>query len=367
MSNVENDEEKLNFYRIVSAFNSYKSHSLNRISRTEKYVNTLPANHQELLQSYKEHLDNVRSCIERNYTVIKLILKDVETMFENIDPEENNPRTVCIPRVTAVETDQDKVRATLKQFVRDWSTEGSEERKFCYEPIVDEIVNQFPKHLYESHAIKVLVPGAGLGRLVFEIARHGYTCQGNEFSLFMLIASNFVINRCQGINLHQIYPWIHQCDNNLDTKDQLASIFFPDVDLSESIPNSQFSMVAGDFLEVYTTENEWDCVSTCFFIDCANNILAFIEAIYKILKPGGIWINLGPLLYHFSNIVDKNSIEPSYEMIREMIKGFGFIYEKEKTNIKSKYAQNPKSMLQHEYESVYFVCRKPRVDEDDVS
>lgn len=38
--------------------------------------------------------------------------------------------------------------------------------------------------------------------------------------------------------------------------------------------------------QVYTTENEWDCVSTCFFIDCANNILSFIEVIYKILRPG---------------------------------------------------------------------------------
>lgn len=42
---------------------------------------------------------------------------------------------------------------------------------------------------------------------------------------------------------------------------------------------------------------------------------------------GGIWINLGPLLYHFSNMADQNSIEPSYEMIREVIKGFGFVYE----------------------------------------
>ena len=41
----------------------------------------------------------------------------------------------------------------------------------------------------------MLVPGAGLGRLAFEIARCGYSCQGNEFSLFMLFASNFVLNR----------------------------------------------------------------------------------------------------------------------------------------------------------------------------
>jgi len=43
--------------------------------------------------------------------------------------------------------------------------------------------------------IRILVPGAGLGRLAFEIARRGYTCQGNEFSLFMLFASNFMLNK----------------------------------------------------------------------------------------------------------------------------------------------------------------------------
>lgn len=44
--------------------------------------------------------------------------------------------------------------------------------------------------------VSVLIPGAGLGRLAWEIARLGYTCQGNEWSLFMLFSSNFVLNRC---------------------------------------------------------------------------------------------------------------------------------------------------------------------------
>jgi len=43
--------------------------------------------------------------------------------------------------------------------------------------------------------VSVLVPGAGLGRLAYEIARLGYICQGNEFSLFMLFASNFILNK----------------------------------------------------------------------------------------------------------------------------------------------------------------------------
>jgi hypothetical protein len=36
----------------------------------------------------------------------------------------------------------------------------------------------------------VLVPGAGLGRLAFEVAWQGYSCQGNEYSFFMLLASH---------------------------------------------------------------------------------------------------------------------------------------------------------------------------------
>ncbi|XKL65982.1 hypothetical protein PGB90_009402 [Kerria lacca] len=357
---IEDEEEKLNFQRIVSAFNFYRKHSFNRISRTETYLNTLPQNHQLLLKTYREHLCNIHNCIEQNYNVIKLILKDVGYLFENINPEETNPRTIRISRITPVETDQEKVQSTLKQFVRDWSLEGSAERKVCYQPIVDEIINQFPKHLYDSKSVRVLVPGAGLGRLVFEIARQGYSCQGNEFSLFMLIASHFVLNR-QVKSLCTL-----QYELKMKSYQIYLIFFFLEIfciKISNFIffipKNSQFSMVAGDFLEVYTKENEWDCVSTCFFIDCANNILSFIEAIYKILKPGGIWINLGPLLYHFSNMLDQNSIEPSYEMLRDIIKEFGFVFEKEKTHIKSKYAQNPKSMLQYEYESVYFVCRKP--------
>lgn len=52
---------------------------------------------------------------------------------------------------------------------------------------------------------------------------------------------------------------------------------------------AKFSMAAGDFLEVYSAEeyeDHFDSVVTCFFIDCAHNIVEFIELIHKILKPG---------------------------------------------------------------------------------
>ena len=78
--------------------------------------------------------------------------------------------------------------------------------------------------------VKVLVPGAGLGRLAFDIAREGFECQGSEFSLYMLFASNFILNKCQAVDCFKIQPYIHQFCNNLSSKDQLREISFPDLD-----------------------------------------------------------------------------------------------------------------------------------------
>lgn len=97
---------------------------------------------------------------------------------------------------------------------------------------------------------------------------------------------------------------------------------------------------------------------SCFFLDCANNIVDFLEIIYKILKPGGIFINYGPLLYHFCDASNELSIEPSYEDLREIIEKIGFKFLKEETNVKSQYAQNPASMSKLEYNAVFFVVQK---------
>lgn len=49
----------------------------------------------------------------------------------------------------------------------------------------------------------------------------------------------------------------------------------------------------------FKSTDTWDCVATCFFIDTANNVLEYIETIWKILKPGGVWINLGEFQVFF--------------------------------------------------------------------
>ena len=192
----------------------------------------------------------------------------------------------------------------------------------------------------------------------------GYISQGNDFSLYMLIASNFVLNKSKQKNEHTFYPWIHSYCNNLSSKDQIRPVTFPDISPSTSLPSdANFSMIAGDFLEVYSDEqylHSQDCVVTCFFIDTAHNVVEYIEQINKVLKVGGIWINFGPLLYHFADSARESSIEPSYDILRNIIEqnNFEFVREEETAQRKANYCQNTKSMFQFFYNCLFFTCKK---------
>ncbi|KAM9262012.1 carnosine N-methyltransferase [Morus bassanus] len=356
---VEEEErlEREHFRRIINAFRYYGTNMHERVNRTERQFKSLPANQQSLLPQFLPHLDKIRKCIDHNQEILQTIVNDCIHMFENKEYGEDG-RGKITPASTF---DMDKLKSTLKQFVRDWSEEGKPERDSCYQPIISEILKNFPKERWDFSKVNILVPGAGLGRLAWEIAMLGYVCQGNEWSLFMLFSSNFVLNRCSEINSRKLYPWIHQFSNNRRSADQIRPIYFPDVDPHSLPSGSNFSMTAGDFQEIYSECNTWDCIATCFFIDTAHNVIDYIDTIWKILKPGGIWINLGPLLYHFENLGNELSIELSYEDIKNVILQYGFHIEVEKESVLSTYTVNELSMMKYYYECVLFVVRKPEV------
>ena len=75
--------------------------------------------------------------------------------------------------------------------------------------------------------------------------------------------------------------------------------------------------------------SSYDCVVTCFFIDFVHNIIQIVQTILRILKQGDTWLNLGPLLYHFSDMKGEDSIEPDYHNLKAIIQdlGFEFVFE----------------------------------------
>ncbi|XP_030049589.1 carnosine N-methyltransferase isoform X2 [Microcaecilia unicolor] len=286
------EEERLeneHFWKIINAFGYYGTSIHERVDRTERQFRSLPDNQQKLLPDFLPHLDRIRKCIDHNQQILQVIVNDCMHMFENKEYADDGKKVI----VPASTFDMDKLKSTIKQFIRDWSEDGKAERDSCYQPIINEVKKNFPREKCDVSKINVLVPGAGLGRLAWEIANLGYCCQGNEWSLFMLFSSNFVLNRCSQVNSFKLYPWIHQFSNNRRSADQIRQIHFPDVNPHDLPSGVNLSMVAGDFQEIYTERDMWDCIATCFFIDTAHNIIDYIETIWKILKPGGIWINLG--------------------------------------------------------------------------
>jgi len=266
--------------------------------------------------------------------------------------------------------DMDKVRSTLKQLVRDWSEEGKEEREASYQPIQEALLEHFSDiPIEERHNFRVLVPGTGLGRLAYDVAKLGFSCQGNEFSHFMLLTSFFILNRTQQVHQHTIYPYVHSLSNTPNRNAVLKRVQIPDVLPSDLPPGSNFSLVAGDFEEVYGRQDDeedadepsaglWDAVLTCFFVDTAKNVVNYLRIIHRILAPGGIWINLGPLLWHFEeNTTSDPSIELDLEEVKALAAQIGFEIKNERT-IDTTYVNNKDSMLGYVYHAAFWTATK---------
>lgn len=355
---MEAEEEKA-LLRIINAFKEYRDWAMSFVRKAEYDFMRLEERHQKLLEELvKPQLKwmKMKTCIDLNVLFIEQILT-VNQLFENqrATGEEFGKDEAVVPK----QADLDKVRSTLKQFVREWSEEGKAERDACFQPLIDEIDALFPHPAINS--VRVLVPGSGLGRLPWELARRGYACQGNEFSFFMLLSSSFILNRT-GKQQYPIFPFVLQSANVFKSEDPFRLINVPDVPPSDIPEGVDFSMAAGDFLESFPDDDDvYDCVATCFFLDTAKNVVDYVETIHRLLKPGGVWVNIGPLLYHWSEMPGELSIELSWEELKRVIESFGFVIEKEERRLCT-YDDDARSMLHSIYNCVLFTATKPLND-----
>ena len=242
----------------------------------------------------------------------------------------------------------ESIRSLLRQTVRDWAREGAGER-LVYKVILGEI-----KGRVGDAPSRVLVPGAGLGRLAYEVAKAGYETEGCEFSLFALLMSQLILNGGKSFDIH---PYLFPFSNLRQASDHLQSIRIPDE--APFLPETaQFNMLAGDFMDIYRNQlEEWDCVVTCFFLDTATNVLDYVEQIYRLLKKGGTWINVGPLLWHWDGTPSELSIELTLEELRRVVRSVGFEVLRDE-EISSSYAQHTASMHQTYYQCSFMTLSK---------
>ena len=131
--------------------------------------------------------------------------------------------------------------------------------------------------------------------MAFELTRLGYCVQGNEFSLYLLLGSDFILNG--GVATPErplkISPWLLESRNVHGIDDPVRCVQIPDVDpwavLSpgdDDSPLPEFSMAAGEFFSIYNHPKEaaqWDCVASCFFLDAVPSIVENLQLIHHML------------------------------------------------------------------------------------
>ena len=344
------------------------------------------------------NFDRIDEAIEINAKIADAFVLTGVKMFDMEKPSlGRNGESSAVWEGSVNPNDQEKAHSTVKQLYRDWSAEGAAEREACYGPVLQALDDEF-KHIPRSQrgSIKVLVPGAGLGRSVFEITHAGYAVEGNEISYHQIIASNFMLNYTATAGQFELYPWIHGFSNHLSREDQLQMVRIPDVHPATELqaiaaqadihPFERMSFSSADFCVAYKAEDareSFDAVASIFFIDTAPNVIKYLEAVHHCLKKGGVWINLGPLKWHFENrapndtesgrvsnssnaalnmdngIGDPGSVELTDEEILALLREMGFAVEQHKPKINNTgYISNARSMWESVYHPTFWVARK---------
>jgi carnosine N-methyltransferase len=337
--------------------------------------------------SYLDTLDRVDAAIESNAELARVILRQGLRSFGMSEGTSESDHVVMPEEWAGIAkpSDLDKARSTIRQFYRDWSSEGDVEREACYGPIFRALDAQRVRHPQVSQ-LKVLVPGAGLGRLVFDLCQRGYFSEGNEISYHQLLASSFILNNVDQAGQFTIYPWIHSFSNHRTRDNQFRGYKVPDIHPQRTLEATTgigaMQMCAADFLCLYGDEQHresFDAVAACFFLDTAPNLIRYLEVIGHCLKPGGILINVGPLLWHWEGqvaghqgydgdgdegnggmgIAEPGSFELTHEEVVALVQKMGFEIEHQETNITAPYIQDSHSMLQTVYRAAHWIARKP--------
>jgi carnosine N-methyltransferase len=310
-------------------------------------------------------------------------------------------QTPCIPGLNPAPelVDYSKVSTTIRHLYREWSVEGADERAKCFAPIVD-YLDKFYENasVQDREKIKVLNPGSGLGRFNFDLTLKGFDVTGIEIAYQMLLGSMHILNFTSQANQYKIHPFVMIPSNHHSHQDRVRHVTVPDIhpslaqaemfDQTGVNVSDRIGMATGDFSVVYNQEeykDYFDVVAMVFFLDTAKNPLAYFESVVNCLKPGGLWINLGPLKWHWQDSYHKKQSSaskqgdqvpetqsadhgvgnPGMVMLNEddimgLLKYYGFkvIHYEDSTRRPTGYIHDPRSMESNMYYPTFWVAQK---------
>lgn len=342
--------------RAWRALMAYRGLSLQVFDAQALSFEALPDAHQALIADVPVRLSHAAEAVEHNADVAELVAS-VAGIAAPFDPAALEP-----DELEAAVADFPDVVDALLAVARDWSAAAEKERALAYEPILraveeaaEDVASAAGAESPEEFAI--LVPGASLGRLAWELARNGYTVQGVESSYLQLFMCNFILNGAATSDkpLH-LYPFAHHTGMVQSMDEQVREVEFPDVD-PHDVASANFSMVAGEFLELYDEEESWDCVVTCFCVENSHSIISYVRRIAKILKTGGVWVNHGSLDFRFDDSLTEPSVEVTLEEL-DLIMARSGLRVVTRENLRCRPPFAVQGMINEEYGSTFTVAAR---------
>ncbi|KAH7397466.1 N2227-like protein-domain-containing protein [Pyrenochaeta sp. MPI-SDFR-AT-0127] len=308
-------------YRLLEAlygFTKYRERNMAELDRWRNLYKNMGKKQKQTLEhvvQYTKKLNDIEESIYENEITCKAIIAGA-MQFYNIDQQELNDHMKDASQ-DGRQADRMSTSQTLKHFVRDWADEGAKERNEAFPCILSTLSSQKTDDS-GNRPLKVLLPGSGVGRLGHEVANlGGFEVTINEWSMYMNVGYRYLEAQTKA-DAFSIHPFIDGMSHHATTNDMLRKITAPNI-----TPHPAVLLVEGDFNTAFNDQpGHYDIVVTHFFIDTARNLMAYFDTIHRLLKPGGHWINFGPLLYGTGPFV-----QLSLDEIVAVVEAMGFEFE----------------------------------------
>eukprot|EP00624_Nannochloropsis_granulata_P004983 evm.model.NODE_35244_length_30808_cov_23.771132.4 len=349
--------------------------------------------------------EKIPACWQRNEDLLTLLLRIPNPTLALLPAAQGTPKHRSRQRQERQSTSRTPTSSSyndaiqiLTHLYRDWTDDGQDLRRKTYTPILRAAARLFqPPSPSTAHTDKmadkieekhILVPGAGLGRLAFELAfgqrlsqqqqqqqqqQPYFHVTAMDISPVMIAATAAVLDMVfttasktkeeeegekgrdggkEGANL--FYPFLHDpLLNQRSHARRFHAVSFPDTaavnqlqshrtiattryhafsSSSASPASSSLALELGNFLHLpLHPSSSWShsqhAIITCFFLDTTPNPLSYLRTIHSLLQEGGFWINLGPLNYHTT--LPNGAVQLTMEEIEIAAEGMGFRRVKE--------------------------------------
>ncbi|KAJ6076774.1 hypothetical protein N7499_008755 [Penicillium canescens] len=334
-------------YRLLTALHGFTQHensTQSELNRWRYLYKKAPKHQRRLLDSainYTDKLKRTESLLKINARIARSIAH-TGLQFYNITSTELD-EFIRETEAQGRRADRTSVSQSMKHFVRDWADEGLRRTSGVFSVYLEITFHR-------------------LGRLAHEIQKlGGFEVVMNEWSAYMNLAYRYLSSRSK-LDSVSFYPFADWWSHHATTADLERPVTFPN-----QLSDPSVVLIEGDFTTTFAEHTgQYDIIVTLFFIDTARNLISYIENIHRLLRPGGRWINLGPLMYGTAPFV-----QLSLNEIVTLCTRIGFDFQETNDRVGNitipdlpvrgfevAYGQNPRGLNKNAFQAQYWEAVK---------